>query len=186
MALRPYPRPHSGRYPGCRGSDAPAAALAAGRCTTSAPSGNCGPYYYPLITNSHGYNTYVGGCGSPGQCGPQTVQANTPGDWQVTSNQAARNTAVLTYPDRQQVFTRSTDTDPPVASFHAVSRYLALAVGPRVWVRRRWDRAGGLRVGDLLDRRQAGDVHGQRLLAAVSAQDPRLPVSRAAALAQSR
>jgi hypothetical protein len=45
-------------------------------------------------------------------------------------------------------------------------------------VRAHDDRAGGLRVGDLLDRRQAGDVHGQRVLAAVSMQDPRLRVIR--------
>jgi hypothetical protein len=111
---------------------APAAALAAVRCTTSVPSGNCGPYSYPPITNSDGYNTYVGnnkwGCGNPDQCGLQTVRANTPGDWQVTSNQAARNTAVLTYPEIQQVFTKTTDTDPPIASFHAVYSHFAEAM----------------------------------------------------------
>ena len=51
------------------------------------------------------------GCGSvqPGQagadCGMQTVTSYGPGDWSVTSDQAAGNTAVLTYPDVQQVFT---------------------------------------------------------------------------------
>jgi len=111
---------------------APTAALAAGRCTTSAPSGNCGPYSYRLITNSDGYNTYVAnnkwGCGSPDQCGRQTVQASSPGNWQVTSNQAAGNTAVLTYPDIQQIFTKTTDTDPPVASFHAIYSHFTEAM----------------------------------------------------------
>jgi hypothetical protein len=102
------------------------------RCTTSNPQGNCGPYAYKSITKSNGYNTYVSnnkwGCGNPDQCGRQTVHANTPGDWQVTSNQAAGNTAVLTYPDVQQVFTSPQDTDPPIASFHAVFSHFTEAM----------------------------------------------------------
>jgi hypothetical protein len=70
--------------------------------------GSCGPYDYPRITNSNGYNTYVGnqmwGCGSPGSCGPETLTAYGPDQWSVTSTQAAGNTAVLTYPDVQQLF----------------------------------------------------------------------------------
>lgn len=102
------------------------------RCTTSDPSGTCGPYSYDPITKSDGFNTYVAnnkwGCGSPDQCGRQTVQANTPGHWQVTSNQAAGNTAVLTYPDVQQVFTNTDNNDPPVASFHAIYSRFAEAM----------------------------------------------------------
>jgi hypothetical protein len=96
------------------------------------PSGNCGPYSYRLITNSNGYNTYVAndkwGCGSPDQCGLQTVQATSPGNWQVTSKQAAGNTAVLTYPDVQQLFTHTTGNDPPISSFHAVYSHFAEAM----------------------------------------------------------
>jgi hypothetical protein len=44
------------------------------------------------------------GCGSPGSCGPQTLTAYNPGQWSVTSTQKAGNTAVLTYPDAQQLF----------------------------------------------------------------------------------
>src|SRR5262249_59857396 len=65
------------------------------------------------------------GCGNPDQCGLQTGRANTPGNWQVTSNQAARNTAVLTYPDIQQLFTKTTGADPPIASFHAIYSHFA-------------------------------------------------------------
>lgn len=78
-------------------------------CVTSAPNGSCGPYSYPLISWSNGYNTNVGNnmwsCGS-GNCGPQTVTAYNPGNWSVTSNQRAGNTGVLTYPNVQQVFGR--------------------------------------------------------------------------------
>src|SRR5215472_7259993 len=70
--------------------------------------GSCGPYTYAQITNSNGYNTYVGnqlwGCGTPGSCGPETLTAYNPGLWSTTSTQAAGNTAVLTYPDVQQLF----------------------------------------------------------------------------------
>jgi len=69
--------------------------------------GSCGPYDYSKITNSNGYNTYIGnqmwGCGN-GSCGPETMTACDPGQWSVTSTQAAGNTAVLTYPDVQQLF----------------------------------------------------------------------------------
>ena len=70
--------------------------------------GSCGPYSYSRITNSNGYNTYVGNqmwaCGAPGSCGPETLTAYHPGQWSVTSTQKAGNTAVLTYPDVQQLF----------------------------------------------------------------------------------
>src|SRR5215813_3544625 len=101
-------------------------------CTTSAPSGNCGPYSYAPISNSNGYNTYVGnnkwGCGSPDQCGRQTVRARTPGDWQVTSNQAAGNTAVLTYPNVQQLFTHTNNTDPRISSFRSINSHFSEAM----------------------------------------------------------
>jgi len=70
--------------------------------------GTCGPYSYPRITNSNGYNTYVANqmwsCGAPGSCGPETLTADHPGRWSVTSTQKAGNTAVLTYPHVQQLF----------------------------------------------------------------------------------
>jgi Glycosyl hydrolase family 12 len=78
-------------------------------CVTSAPSGACGPYKYSSITWNNGYNTNVGnnmwGCGN-GNCGAQKVNAYNPGNWSVTSTQPAGNTAVLTYPDIQQVFAK--------------------------------------------------------------------------------
>lgn len=85
------------------------------QASTSALSGDLGAYYYyPQITVSNGYNTYVAnnmwGCGSiqpPARgayCGVQTVYAYDPGDWWVTSNQAKGNTGVLTYPDVSQLY----------------------------------------------------------------------------------
>jgi hypothetical protein len=78
-------------------------------CVTSAPSGSCGPYSYHAISWSNGYNTNIGNnmwsCGN-GNCGSQKVSAYTPGNWSVTSTQPAGNTAVLTYPNVQQVFAK--------------------------------------------------------------------------------
>jgi hypothetical protein len=64
---------------------------------------DCGPYDYPKITNSNGYNTYTStDCwGHPG-CG-YLLESNSPGDWQVTATEPLGNTAVMTYPDVQQL-----------------------------------------------------------------------------------
>jgi hypothetical protein len=73
-------------------------------CVTSDPSGNCGPYHFAGIANSNGYNTYVGNdCWADPTC-KQTVSANSPSDWQVVANEPEGNTAVMTYPDVQQLF----------------------------------------------------------------------------------
>jgi Glycosyl hydrolase family 12 len=113
-------------------SAAPASSAPSGApCVTSDLAGTCGPYTDSDITDADGYNTYVAnnmwGCGSvqPGQagayCGIQTVSAYGPADWSVTSDQAAGNTGVLTYPDVSQVFTLSNDTDPPISGFSAIT-----------------------------------------------------------------
>lgn len=113
-------------------SAAPSSSAPSGAsCVTSDLAGTCGPYTDSDITDADGYNTYVAnnmwGCGSvqPGQsgayCGVQTVTAYGPGDWSVTSDQAAGNTGVLTYPDVSQVFTLSNDTDPPISAFSAIT-----------------------------------------------------------------
>lgn len=95
---------------------------------TSAPSGNCGPYSYPLITNSNGYDTYVGNnCWADPSCA-QAVSANSPGDWQVVSAEPAGNTGVRTYPDVQQLMnnwsgdsTWSGFSDTPVSGLSGLS-----------------------------------------------------------------
>jgi hypothetical protein len=72
-------------------------------CVTSAPSGNCGPYSDPQITMSNGFDTYVANnCWGDPSC-RQTVSANDPGHWQVSADEPAGNTAVMTYPDVKQL-----------------------------------------------------------------------------------
>ena len=48
-------------------------------------------------------------------CGRQTIWANSQSDWGVSSNMAAGNTAVLTYPDVGMMF-----GDKPVSSFRSI------------------------------------------------------------------
>lgn len=111
--------------------------------------GTCGPYSYSRITNSNGYNTYVGnqmwGCGTPGSCGPQTLTAYGPDRWSVTSTQRAGGTAVLSYPDVQQLFNDWTGrgwngplqpgqavTDTPVSALRSLQGTYAESMGANV------------------------------------------------------
>jgi hypothetical protein len=72
-------------------------------CTTSVAKGNCGPYNYPRNTASSGYNTYVGNnVWNPIRGWQQKLYANSPGDWYVTANMSAANTAVVSYPSSSQ------------------------------------------------------------------------------------
>ena len=74
--------------------------------STSAPNGVLGPYSYLKIINTNGYNTYVGNnmwaAGGSGMT--QTLTAADPGKWYVVAKAPAGKTAVLSYPDTQQLF----------------------------------------------------------------------------------
>jgi hypothetical protein len=108
-------------------------ASAATACVVTAkngPNSNCGPYDTPNITLSNGYNTYVANngwaCGSNGSdCGPQKLTAYSPSKWSIVSNQKARNTAVLTYPDVMQLFTQPNGNSRPLSSFSGIYSYFA-------------------------------------------------------------
>ena len=103
-------------------------AAAASRCVVRANDGSCGPYDSPKITLSNGFNTYVANnkwaCGPSGPaCGPQKVAAYGPSRWKVVSRQRARNTQVLTYPDIQQLFTKTSGEGRRVRSFRRIHSY---------------------------------------------------------------
>lgn len=88
-------------------------------CVTSDPSGSCGAYDYPGIIGSNGYNTYVlnNMWGAGGTGATQTLTAYNPGLWSVVAKAPAGNGAVLTYPDTQQIFTRTDNTPDPLSGF---------------------------------------------------------------------
>jgi len=87
------------------------------------PGGGCGPLRYRQISGSDGHNTYVINdmWNPPGAGHPQTIDVDNPGDWQVTSDQAAGNTAVLSYPDVQQVLTTTHDAPAPLERFRSIT-----------------------------------------------------------------
>ena len=68
--------------------------------------GVLGPYSYPHITNTNGFNTYVANnmwaAGGTGMT--QTLTAIDPGNWNVAAKAPANNTAVLSYPNTNQLF----------------------------------------------------------------------------------
>ena len=89
---------------------------------TSAVKGSCGPYSYPAITGSKGSTTYVLNNMWEANSGTtQTLTASGPGSWSVVANaQPAGNTAVQTYPDTQQIYTRSDNTPDPLSGFGSI------------------------------------------------------------------
>jgi hypothetical protein len=76
-----------------------------GACVTSAPKGGCGPYRYPAITHSNGQNTSVAqDVWNPIPGWSQTLHAIDPGNWYVTADMPAGNTAVVSFPDVGQQY----------------------------------------------------------------------------------
>jgi hypothetical protein len=79
------------------------------QCVTSKANGSCptsGAYnYYPKITASNGYNTYVNqDVWNPITGWQQTLYSTSPGDWYAIANMPVGNTAVVSYPDTQQLY----------------------------------------------------------------------------------
>jgi hypothetical protein len=103
-------------------SPVPPASASAARCVTSALKGTCGPYSYPAITGSHGSTTYVlNNMWGANSGTTQTLSASGPGSWSVVANaQPAGNTAVQTYPDTQQIYTRPDNTPDPLSGFGSI------------------------------------------------------------------
>jgi hypothetical protein len=94
----------------------------AAQCVTSAVKGSCGPYSYSAITGSNGSTTYVlNNMWGANSGTTQTLSARGPGSWSVTANaQPAGSTAVQTYPDTQQIYTRTDNTPDPLSSFGSI------------------------------------------------------------------
>jgi hypothetical protein len=90
-------------------------------CTTSVANGTCGPYSYRQNTASSGYNTYVGNnVWNPISGWQQKLYANNPGDWYVTANIPAGNTAVVSYPSNSQNSSGS-GVNPAISSYSTLT-----------------------------------------------------------------
>ena len=85
-------------------------------CVTSAAKGSCGPYRYPAITDSNGHNTYVEqDVWNPIPGWSQTLHTTDPGNWNVTANMPAGNTAVVSYPSNGQTYSNPNDSAQPAS-----------------------------------------------------------------------
>ena len=79
------------------------ASTSSGSWECSVPIGGvCGAYDYPKIPMSNGYNTYVSNQ-AINVHGTETVNANSPDDWQVVANLNDCGGCVQTFPDVQQL-----------------------------------------------------------------------------------
>lgn len=90
-------------------------------CTTSAAKGRCGPYDdYPQITRTTS-STYVGNnVWNPVPGWRQTLYATDPGNWQVTANILAGNTAVVSYPSIGANYGQITDLPTPLTNYSSI------------------------------------------------------------------
>jgi hypothetical protein len=77
------------------------------QCLTSVPQGICGPYAYPLVTGSDGYNVNVQNDFwnyENSTNGAQVMYVASPKNWYVVANFPKGNTAVMTYPDSDAIY----------------------------------------------------------------------------------
>jgi hypothetical protein len=90
-------------------------------CTTHAAKGGCGPYNsYAQITGITS-STYVGNnVWNPIPGWKQTLHAIDPGNWQVTANMPAGNTAVVSYPSIGANYGQVTDVPTPLTSYSSI------------------------------------------------------------------
>lgn len=62
------------------------------------------------------------------KCGAQTLWANSSSDWGVVSDQAKGNTAVMTYPDAQNIYTLPSDEPDPLKNFGVIQSTFKLSM----------------------------------------------------------
>jgi hypothetical protein len=91
-------------------------------CVTSASNGTCGPYSFPGISGSNGSQTNViQNIWNPIKGASQTLTASSPGSWSVSANMPAGNTAVVSYPDTQQIYTTAKNTPNPLSGYASIT-----------------------------------------------------------------
>jgi hypothetical protein len=95
-------------------------------CVTSSRMGGCGGFHYAAITTSDGYNTRViNDMWNPINGASQTLTVHNPGDWSVSADMPAANTAVVSYPDTQQNYTTTSNTPEPLSDFSSITSSFA-------------------------------------------------------------
>jgi hypothetical protein len=101
-------------------------------CITNSPLGICGPYLYPQVTGSNGYNVNIQNDFWNYENAPphssQTMFALNPGKWFVMANFPLGNTAIETYPDSDAIYF---DTSPLLNSYSYIYGSYAEDMHPR-------------------------------------------------------
>ncbi len=96
-------------------------------CVVSSNEGGCGPYpgFTGIVTQNNDNNqdgaSVIQDIWNPISGISQTLTSYDPGNWSVTANMPASNTAVVSYPDIQQLYTTSSNTPTPLANFHSIT-----------------------------------------------------------------
>jgi hypothetical protein len=103
-------------------TSAPTSPATGPQCVTSSAKGSCGPYSFAGITGSSGSSTYVlNNMWAANSGTTQTLTSTGPGSWSVVANAGpAGSTAVQTYPDTQQLYTKSNNAPDPLSSFSSI------------------------------------------------------------------
>jgi hypothetical protein len=93
----------------------------ASTCTTSAEMGSCGPYTYAQITGTTDEGPTVGqDVWNPISGWQQTLHATSPGNWYVTANMPAGNTAVVSMPGSTANFGQVTNAPTPLSHYSSI------------------------------------------------------------------
>ena len=101
-------------------SSSSAPASSAG-CTTSAAKGGCGPYNnYPHITGITSSTGVGNNVWNPIPGWRQTIYVTDPGNWHVTANMPAGNTAVVSYPSIGANYGQVTDLPTPLTDYSSI------------------------------------------------------------------
>jgi len=91
-----------------------------GPCVTSSDNGSCGPYTDAVISGSGGTHV-IQDIWNPINGATQTLTASSPGDWSVLADMPASNTAVVSYPDIQQIYTTISNTPNPLSGYSSIT-----------------------------------------------------------------
>ncbi len=114
----PSPAPSSSRPPSSSGLGTP--------CVTSSDSGSCGPYDYAGISGGGGNQaSVIQDVWNPVKGASQKLTAYNPGNWSVSADMPASNTAVVSYPDAQETYTTASDTPSPLSDFSSITSSFA-------------------------------------------------------------
>jgi len=117
-------------------SSSPSPSPAGSACVTSAADGSCGPYQDSQIAASDGNNTFVGNdVWNPIPGWSQTLTAYGPDTWKAVVDMPAGNTAIVSYPDVQQLYNdvRVSGYTSMTSSFTETMNATSGTVGEAAW-----------------------------------------------------